>query len=717
VFDGKNDKGQRGAGERAEPNDGGATTNPATSASSSEILEEARQNRYNHVIFSLANRFFSRCSGAVESLAIAGLLYGLRTEVGGWLDREISDQEFLEACAGVPDDVKLLAFDRFKPFLTSHAAEFETLAAHIPDQSSPLFADLGELSRPVAGMLLSIRRCMISQVSLGQLYVEGVTALELVRRMDPSLCEQTKDFIRHMLHRDIDRLATIYEAKIAPEMFTRWHAEMRAKPCKFIVPSEALYHDGPGTLVSALLYGSKLLLSTGVLPAVIEEGRQSSPEAAVALFGLAARQVESALQTITKDRSSATSRLHSFVSQLPVSDRLTLLDILAKDPRATELSRRLESYGLMEPDVAFASWLIVHRERQVAGSAGPVSFIDSLVEQTLSRPGFRPALVALVSWSDQLATAELLDAALALTHKTRDTDEVVRRLNATGEELQRGASPQEARSILEHGCVPRNHDHISLPRSDSRITPPKKSTSLLTVLHERLFAEPDLQSWAAQVLEETAGQPEIRRSLRWLAAMPPALTPRLSAFLHEFSSAPRCAEFIASPRAFARLTDFLTAGRHEEIRELKSWLRGETDSDPIALPALRGRRSGGSAALEAAEAEDSGAESEQPQLILIPPGVYNRLVLMGGQYSPPKRAAIQEAAGDIPVLYLSPDDDPRSIRQTLVRGDLVVVNPTWNSHSATNRVLAQCRAQNITWIMLPRSGYQAVVHIAERIQH
>ena len=68
------------------------------------------------------------------------------------------------------------------------------------------------------------------------------------------------------------------------------------------------------------------------------------------------------------------------------------------------------------------------------------------------------------------------------------------------------------------------------------------------------------------------------------------------------------------------------------------------------------------------------------------------------------------------MLFVHPDDDSRAIRQTLARNDLVLINPTYNSHSTSDRVIAQCRANDITWVMVPFFGYKAVANIAERMQ-
>jgi hypothetical protein len=242
------------------------------------------------------------------------------------------------------------------------------------------------------------------------------------------------------------------------------------------------------------------------------------------------------------------------------------------------------------------------------------------------------------------------------------------------------------------------------------------SRPIQTILEERLAALPDVQAWVTRTFEAGEGHPELLRCLRRVAAMPPEATPRFAAFLHEYGSALRCREFLASPSSFERLTRFLAAGRHEEIREFKMWLRGDTAVDPAALRGLRGLRAGPSAAIAAAEEEERGKSPVRGELVLIPSGSYKRLVVVGGVYSPPKRAAIQESAGDIPVLYLSPDAEPRSIRQTLAKNDLVVINPTWNSHATTERVIAQCRANEITWVMVPFSGYKALANIAEQMQ-
>lgn len=679
----------------------------------SNRLPEAQQDRtgFSQDISTVVSAFFPGQREATHAVTVAGVFALARMGVGHWIDGSCTDAEFIKGHSSAVVDLRQVGLARLKAFVRENAATIEAIAESLQRPPTPSSPNLTIPQLVIASSMIHTERAILRGASIDALITEALLALDMARRLDSPIREEWKGFVKHMLRHGIDEIEARSEKRLPPEALS-WQ---RAHPCTFLFPMLCLI-DTPKTYLADILEGSKLLATTAVLPSLIEEGRQLGSEDAANLFGRTVAKVGAILPQLTKDRSNAAKTLGSLVDQLPLGDRLPLIDILAADPRATELSRRLESYGLLNSATSYASWLIMHRDRLVDRSGGSVPLSGYLLDLAQARPGIRPAIVSLVARSDRLVEAGLIAPALTLFGCPLDPNKVLHRIEGAGEALQRGASPVEAREILEHGPIPRG----SASARDKRTAPdhaaPILSTPVQAILHERLAATPEIQPWVTRVFEGNEGQAEIRRCLRRLASMPPEMTPRCAAFLHEYGEGSRCREFIAAPSAFERLTRFLGAGRHEEIREFKAWLRGSLRDEPIALRTLRGIRVSSSPVSAAAEAEDAEKTPERSELIFIPPGAYKRLVVIGGAYSPPKRAAIQEAGGDMPVLFLSPDDDPRSIRQTLAKDDLVVINTTRNSHSTSERVRAQCRANEITCILVRYSGYKAVAWIAERMQ-
>lgn len=667
---------------------------------------------FSQDVSTVAATFFPGHREANHAVTIAGVLALARVGVGHWIDGSCADEEFIKGHSSVLTDLRDLSLTRLKAFVRENAVTIEAIAESLQQPPTASTPNLTVSQLGIAASLIHTERAIVRGLPFEALITEALTALDMARRLDAPLRAQWKELVRHMLRHGIDEIEARSEKAIPPEAL----AWQRQHPCAFLFPMFCLI-DTPKTYLADVLDGSRLLATTAALPSVTEEGRQLGSEDAANLFGRTVAKVGAILPLLTKDRGNAPKTLSSLIDQVPLGDRLALIDILAADPLATELSRRLESYGLLNSATSYASWLIVHRERRVVAASGEsVSLAKCLLDVATARPGIRPAIVSIVSWSDRLVEADLLAPVLTLIGSPLDPNMVQHRIISAGEALQRGASPAEAREIVERGPAPRGGVSMSERRDAREYTASVLSTPVQTILQERLAVTPELQGWVTGIFNGSEAHMEMRRCLRRLASMPPEVTPRLAAFLFEYGAEPRCREFFAAPSSFERLIRFLEAGRHEEIRGFKAWLRGSLVDEPIALQALRGFRAGPSFSSAAAEAEEAGKIPEHNELIFIPPGAYKRLVIVGGVYSHPKRAAIQEAAGEMPVLFISPDDDPRSIRQTLAKEDLVVINTTLNSHSTSERVRAQCRSNEITCILVRQSGYKAVARIAERLQ-
>jgi len=649
----------------------------------------------------LARALFPGDRDASHALAMAGVLGISRFIMSSWLDGLVPDSVFTHGYTEFEAELRQTDPARLKSFLARNSARLTALDEFLHGPADSPASGLSDDQLLLLSSLLRINHELLRGVAFTSLATEPRTAVELARRVDPELLGEWRSFTRYLLKHGVDEVTAANPVEIAPERLMKWYAH----PWTHSFPTLSRVN-----LLGEVVVNSKLLADTGMLRPLIMAARDLTSRDAIELFFATTARVATALTDLTKDLTNAPRVLSSLVKDLPPGDALTVVEILAGDPVAATMSRRLESYGVHRTEIRFGSWLINHRAWSVETPAGSKSLAEHLVELAGARPGARPTIITFMSYTDEFVAANLLTPTLALLQSSLDPSLARNRLRAAGAALRAGVPPEEACALLESQARPA--PVVSPPPTSgsrpARPTPPRE------LLQERLSEYPDLARWVTHVFEVSEEQAPLLRSLRRLSALPSGHTLRLATFLRDFADSSRLEEFITSPAAFDRLAEFLLSGRHEDLRSLTGWLRGETSDDPPFLCHLRGLNPavGASSAKEAEVGEPSGFAER----LTVPSGNHRRLVVIGGIYTPPKQAAINEAAGGIPVLFLSPDESPRTFRQTLNPNDLVVINTNWNSHAAFEAVINHCRGRGIPRMIVPHSGYKAIVHIAEQLQ-
>ncbi|MFM1846756.1 MAG: hypothetical protein RL417_230 [Pseudomonadota bacterium] len=650
-------------------------------------------------LYSLAQTLFPNDRDAVLCLTIGLSVGSSLFRVCGWLDSRISSDFLVRSHFADEAEYRRLPIDRLKRFFARNA---EQLTAIDKAFHQPCEAKKGTISAEqflILTSLLHLRKETIAHNPARPPNADSRVAIDLARRLEGSLLEAWQDLTRHLVRPLVNHIR--YGTGDSAD--SEGLAKSLPRPWTELPPTPYILRA-----LGEILHESKLLADTGTLAPLIALARPLPPRESVAVFNGMVGAIQTILGDLTKEKTTDPRTLSAMVGRLPADEVLPFISVLASEPQTRDLFRLLESSKVNHPDAAFASWVMRHRNFIVETPAGSVPLGECLRELASARPAARNAIVALITHTEPLLKANLLPTALALLNSPLDPGIAAARIKAGGDALYQGKSPAVAAAALEpESEVP----PITSPRGT--VPAQARATSAREVLRERLAKNPALAEWVDGVLIAPPTAAVLQGCLRKLITLPPDTTPRIVGFLRTFTNSPRLLEFLESPAAFDRLTDFVLSGRHEDVRALSNWLRGDVENEPECLGHLRGlRRPVGSAAPTQASSADSGGIEE---VLSIPPGTHRRLVVIGGIYTPPKRAAIEEAGGSIPVIFLSPDDSPRTIRQTLMRHDLVAINPTWNSHATSERVMALCRAHNIPWMMVPFSGYEVVARLAERL--